>query len=93
MTDEVESLVTVLTDPSGDPATRSSAATELVALDPERALPILLKIAEDTHENPEMLRAAGRELARAASRTRYLSEFELRDVSGASYEAYCDHLT
>jgi hypothetical protein len=91
--ENANSLVAVLTDSSASIAHRREAASALARLDPATAAPILLSVGAKLDEHTEILAAVGEELAHIASQVGHFSEFDLRDISGATYDAYCEHLS
>ena len=50
----------------------------------------LLDLGGRDGESPEILRATGNALAALANSGVSITEFDLRDVQGATYEAFCD---
>ncbi|MEY9937661.1 hypothetical protein [Streptacidiphilus sp. MAP5-3] len=69
---------------------RVECARRLALMDPEQALKSVIEVTENDEEEPETLRAMGRQLALIAETHRYPSEFETRDVADIAYEAYCN---
>lgn len=91
MTDPTENeLAMAILDASTEVPARLAAMASLRALNPGRAAEALLTVASRDTESFEMLRAAGTELARAAEAGASVTEFDMRNMVGAAYEAFCD---
>lgn len=69
---------------------RIEAVFQLLDFDPELALHAALRVAEDPTEEPETLRAMGKQLNVIGSAHRYPTEFEIRDMCDIAHDAYCD---
>lgn len=92
MSDQADSACAVALDPSAGLADRISALVQLSALDAERAIQVAISVTENPNEPPGVLVAVGEEIARIASKTRWLTEFEVRNMSDVAFDAYCEHL-
>ncbi len=77
-------------DMANNPQERLSVAVRLSAIEPDLCVKLLLEIGSDKSESLEMLRGVGHLLASLAIGRRSLSEFELRNLSGSAYDAYCE---
>ncbi|WP_381797779.1 hypothetical protein [Streptomyces niveus] len=93
MSDQADSASAVVLDPSADLAVRISALVQLSALNAERAIQLAISVTENPDEPPGALAAVGKEIARIASKTRWLTEFEVRNMSDVAFDAYCKNLT
>ena len=69
---------------------RIEAVRSLGVLNPSVGKVMLLELGARTAEPEELLTAVGRELARIDHDGIVISEFDVRDLTGAAYEAFCD---
>ncbi|MFD0732728.1 hypothetical protein [Planotetraspora mira] len=92
MSDEMALAGAKILDTSADLPDRVAALGELANLDAERAIQIAINVTENAEEPSDVLIAMGKELARIASNSRWLTEFEVRNIGDAAFEAYCEHL-
>jgi hypothetical protein len=91
MTDPTESeLAMTILDASLGVPERLAAMASLRALNPGRAADALLPVASRETESDEILRGAGTELARATEAGASVTEFDMRNMAGVAYEAFCD---
>jgi hypothetical protein len=67
-----------------------SAIASLGSLNFARASKTLIEIGERSSESPEVLRATGHALARIFHAGVPISEFDMRNLAGPTYEAFCD---
>jgi hypothetical protein len=68
---------------------RIAAIEELGRSGSSAALSPLLELGERQAEPPGILRAAGSALAALVHRDAHISEFDMRDLQGLTYEAFC----
>jgi len=85
-----EELRSLVLDLRASPSRRIVAMAELSGQNPVAAAQALLIVGGRQDETPEILRAAGTSLARASDSGAAVSEFDMRDLTPAAYEAYCD---
>ncbi|MFF4248920.1 hypothetical protein ACFYY2_31265 [Streptomyces sp. NPDC001822] len=92
MSNQVAMATAAVMDSSTDLADRIAALRLLSGLNTERAIQVAISVTEDPDEPPIVLVAVGEELARIALETRWLTEFEVRNMSDVAFDAYCEHL-
>ncbi|EFL18374.1 hypothetical protein [Streptomyces sp. C] len=92
MSDQFAAERAVVLDPSADLADRVAALVQLSALNAERAIQVAISVTENCDESPSVLAAMGEEIARISSKTRWLTEFEVRNMRDVAFDAYCEHL-
>jgi hypothetical protein len=89
MTSDFSTLVAVVQDESAALAARTTAVGQLAEIDPGRAKDVLIATAARSEEDPRLLEAAGRALARCSElASLYLTEWDCRDMSEIAYDAY-----
>jgi hypothetical protein len=71
---------------------RLAAARELAASSPQGAIDALLVVASRSDEAEEALRAVGHLLGVMPSELGDLSEWDMRDMAGVAFDAYCESL-
>ncbi|MFK0153750.1 hypothetical protein ACIQVK_16980 [Streptomyces sp. NPDC090493] len=84
--------VAMILDPAVQGVDRIAALHEFSQSDPEQALQLAIRVSEDQTESRECLMAFGRELARIASFHRWVTEFEMRNMSEPAFDSYCENL-
>lgn len=92
MSDQAATACAVLLDLTAEPRDRVAALVQLAALDTERAFRVAISVTENADESRDVLVALGEQIARIASKTRWLTEFEVRNMRDAAFDAYCEHL-
>ncbi|MFF4816091.1 hypothetical protein ACFY2K_16050 [Kitasatospora sp. NPDC001309] len=92
MSDRVAIAGEVALDSSADILDRISALHFLADLDPESGLMVALAATENSDQLPGILTCLGKEVARISSSHRWLTEFEMRNMAGPAFDAYCDYL-
>ncbi|MFJ9544379.1 hypothetical protein ACIRPX_45250 [Streptomyces sp. NPDC101225] len=92
MSDQVSLSASVVLNSSADLADRIAALLRLSTLDTEKAIQVAISVTENPDELPVVLVAVGEEIAHIASKTRWLTEFEVRNMSDVAFDAYCEHL-
>jgi hypothetical protein len=90
MLDDEVDLAELVLDPDRSVDERLSAAQQLAETNVPAAVETLMEVVERTSESEDVYQAAGGELGRLASRFGGLSEFDMRDMAGSAYKAYCD---
>lgn len=92
MSDQESEQIAMILDPSVDDSGRIAALEQISQVDPERALQLAIRVSEDQEEGSGTLIAFGRELARIASSYRWVTEFEIRDMTEVAFNSYCENL-
>lgn len=86
--DQIEMIL----DPSVEASHRIAALRVISQADSERALQLAIRVSENQEEGRGILIAFGRELGRIASTHRWVTEFELRNMSEPAFNSYCENL-
>ncbi|MFE2609758.1 hypothetical protein ACFXDI_41990 [Streptomyces mirabilis] len=92
MGDQEAEQIAMILDPSVDDSGRIAALEQISQVDPEMALQLAIRVSEDQEEGRDTLIAFGRELARIASSYRWVTEFEIRNMSEVAFNSYCENL-
>lgn len=79
-------------DLSADIGSRLTALRRLAEVDPERALEAAIEATRSLDATEAALAMLGAELGRVAAKYRDLTEFELRNMREAAFDAYCENL-
>lgn len=87
-----DELRQVILDPDRSAQERIESIAALGSLKTVSAAQTLLKVGERNGEPSEVLRAAGIELARLSHEGVPISEFDMRNLVGTTYQAFCDWL-
>jgi hypothetical protein len=90
MRDTNDSIARTFLDENQDLDRRMTALDALVDADQGTALPLLLEVGGRTHDSEAVLRAVGRALASLSDKGLPVSEFDMRDLTAVSYEAFCE---
>ncbi|MDX3772257.1 MULTISPECIES: hypothetical protein [unclassified Streptomyces] len=92
MSDQAALAGAVVLDSSAELSDRVAALHQLSSLNTEKAIQVAISVTENPDEPPVALVAIGKEIARIASNGRWLTEFEVRNMSELAFETYCEYL-
>ncbi|MFE7855159.1 hypothetical protein [Streptomyces sp. NPDC057403] len=92
MSDQDSEQIAMILDSSADDSGRIDALERISRYNPEMALKLAIMVSEDQGEGRDTLIAFGKELARIASSYRWVTEFEIRNLSEAAFDSYCENL-
>ena len=87
---ESDEVAMVLDSSVGD-VDRIAALREISQADPEQALQLAIRVSENQAESRDTFIAFGEELAQIASSHRWVTEFELRNMSELAFDSYCEN--